>query len=133
MDYFQAVDKKYMARWRAFDEGECVGYLDVWVHSNTPSMIAEISVRPSHRRQGIATNLLRLAKRRFPDLRHSPDRTEMGDAWAQSTGDELPDPEGKLWPPTPEELDNDEWDRFYRISYYIIPSAMSRVLLDSDW
>ena len=126
MEYYRAPDKKYVARWRVYENGNCIGYLDVWLHSLVPPMIAEISVRPSSRRQGIATALLRLAKERFPDLRHSPDRTEMGELWARSTGDELPEDNG-LWPPVPDETDL-SWDEIYYSTYYVVPSALTRLV-----
>jgi len=126
MEYYQAPDRKYIARWRAYENGTCVGYLDVWIHSLAPPMIAEIAVRPSSRRQGVASALLRLAKERVPDLRHSPDRTELGDLWAQSTGDELPET-AVLWPIEPDETDL-QWDEIYYSTYYVVPSALTRLV-----
>ncbi len=52
--------------------------------------ISEIEVNPSYRRQGIATELLKRAREVNPNVRHSDCRTELGDLWARSTGDELP-------------------------------------------
>jgi ribosomal protein S18 acetylase RimI-like enzyme len=51
--------------------------------------ILDINVEPAHQRKGIATALLAEA-RKYGTVVHSEVRTDDGEAWARSTGDELP-------------------------------------------
>lgn len=68
------------------------GYLD-WHRKN--GQIDYIEVNPEHQRQGLATQLYNRAiqisqEQGLKPPKHSPDRTNAGDAWAKSTGDRLP-------------------------------------------
>ena len=71
--------------------GEYAGHLN-WSSSGIRSIV----VAPNLQRQGIGTALWneghRLASEhaRVPKPKHSPDRTEEGDAWARSVGGRLP-------------------------------------------
>jgi GNAT superfamily N-acetyltransferase len=66
----------------------------MWHHKT--GEIGNIEVLSEVRRQGVATSLLGEARRIAGETRgvrpprHSPDRTEAGEAWARSTGDRLP-------------------------------------------
>lgn len=53
--------------------------------------IKDIIVDPEHRRKGIATGLWNYAKAQGFNPEHSDSRTPEGDAWAESTGDYVPD------------------------------------------
>ncbi|WP_432112797.1 GNAT family N-acetyltransferase [Streptomyces sp. S1] len=59
-------------------------------HDLHPYEIAQVTVYAEWRRRGIATRLLREAQKIEPAVRHSTIRTLEGDAWAKSTGDEIP-------------------------------------------
>jgi GNAT superfamily N-acetyltransferase len=65
-----------------------------WHHKT--GEILGIDVHPQFRRQGIATAMLGEARRIAGETRgvrpprHSPDRTEAGEAWARSLGERLP-------------------------------------------
>ena len=72
----------------ATENGERIAYLS-W-HWYTHE-IKGIKVREDRRRQGIATWLLREARREVPDIHHSAIRTEDGDAWAKSLHEPLPE------------------------------------------
>jgi len=52
--------------------------------------INSLSVHPDHQRMGLATELLRRAREINPNVHHSPVRSPNGDAWAKSTGEDLP-------------------------------------------
>jgi len=78
--------------------GEQVGYMD-W---NQHGKLWEIAVKEPHQRKGLATGMWNHAQnvadaasnkgvnKRIPSVRHSQYRTAAGDAWAKSTGDEVP-------------------------------------------
>lgn len=74
-------------------DGKQVGYV-WWMHKT--SRIHDIKVEPDYRRKGIATALWReaqrvaLVTRGVKPPRHSPGRTDDGDAWARSLGERLP-------------------------------------------
>lgn len=54
--------------------------------------ILSVYVSVSYRRLGVATLMLREARRRSrTKIRHSPSRTSAGDAWAASLGEILPE------------------------------------------
>lgn len=55
-----------------------------------PYEITYVFVYSSHRRQGIATEMLRQARLIEPRIVHSPVRSWSGNEWAKSTGDPLP-------------------------------------------
>jgi hypothetical protein len=63
-----------------------------WSHRN----IQKLDVEPEFSRRGLATqmwehgHLLAETQRRVPQPKHSPDRTDAGDAWARSVGGRLP-------------------------------------------
>lgn len=69
--------------------------------ANTGDILG-LGVAPAHRRQGVATAMYREAHRRAvqdPSIhppRHSHARTEAGEAWAQSLGEDLPPRTEKL-------------------------------------
>lgn len=58
--------------------------------------VINIEVDPEHQRQGVATAVWNEAHRlaeenaRIPKPKHSPDRTNAGDAWARAVGGRLP-------------------------------------------
>jgi GNAT superfamily N-acetyltransferase len=58
--------------------------------------IRAIDVEPQYQRRGVATAMYKHAhelaatNRKIRSPRHSPDRTEAGEAWARSLGDRLP-------------------------------------------
>lgn len=57
--------------------------------------ILNVDVDKAHRRKGVATSMLNAAKnisakKGLPPVVHSNDRSDMGDKWAKSTGEELP-------------------------------------------
>lgn len=58
--------------------------------------IQSIDVPPAHKRQGVGTALWNEGQRvasenaKVPAPKHSPDRTNEGDAWARSVGGRLP-------------------------------------------
>ena len=72
-------------------EGGFVGNM-LW----SAKQVRNVMVNESHQRQGIGTALWneghRLAEEnaRIPAPKHSPDRTDVGDAWARSVGGRLP-------------------------------------------
>lgn len=76
------------------ETAKTVAYLS-WLKGE-PHTIMEVRVGKTKaeakrlRRKGIATALYRLAKRREPGIRHSRVRTNEGEAWASSLGEELP-------------------------------------------
>lgn len=53
-------------------------------------VIDKIDVDQEHGRKGIATAMWNWGQEMTPKPNHSGDRTQMGDAWARSTGDSLP-------------------------------------------
>jgi ribosomal protein S18 acetylase RimI-like enzyme len=65
-----------------------------WHHKT--GEIANITVHEPFRRQGVATAMLGHARQLAGETRgvrpprHSPDRTESGEAWARSLGERLP-------------------------------------------
>lgn len=79
----------------AESEGKNVGHL-LW----SSQQVRNIAVSPDMQRQGIGTALWneghRLASEnaRIPKPKHSPDRTNEGDAWARSVGGRLPRRQG---------------------------------------
>jgi hypothetical protein len=74
------------------DDGSVIAEL-AW--NTWTGLIATVRIRPEYRpdfcRKGIATALLGVARHRCPWIRHSPDRTADGDAWARSLHEELPE------------------------------------------
>lgn len=54
--------------------------------------IGNMSVRPNHQRQGIATELLRRAREIEPDLRHSDRLSNDARAWLKGIGEAVPSP-----------------------------------------
>jgi GNAT superfamily N-acetyltransferase len=73
------------------ETGESMGALQWYPHK-----IKQVWTEPEHRRQGVATALWneghRLASEnaKIPQPKHSPDRTDAGNAWAKSVGGKLP-------------------------------------------
>lgn len=57
-----------------------------------PGEIDDIKVNPAHRRKGLATAMYNyaVASGIEPAPRHSPARSIAGDAWARTTGGDLP-------------------------------------------
>ncbi len=83
---------KYTATATAHYGKKVVGTLD-WSPEN--GEIGSVQVDEGHRRKKVATELLRAAKAHtrehdLPPIQHNVIRTDAGDAWAKSTGDELP-------------------------------------------
>lgn len=69
------------------------GYLEWSAVTNSVLQKGEINaiyVTLSLRRQGFATKMYFLAKRIDPSIRHSSDRTVLGDLWARSVGGIIP-------------------------------------------
>jgi GNAT superfamily N-acetyltransferase len=58
--------------------------------------VRNVMVNPEHQRQGVGTAMWNEGQRlaetnaRIPAPKHSPDRTNEGDAWARSVGGRLP-------------------------------------------
>jgi predicted GNAT family acetyltransferase len=57
--------------------------------------IKDVKVRDEYKRTGIATKMLKMAKTearraKQPNIKHSPIRTDEGDAWAKKVGGTLP-------------------------------------------
>jgi GNAT superfamily N-acetyltransferase len=52
--------------------------------------IHDVHVDPAHRRRGLATKMLEMAKSTGHPISHSTFRTKEGDKWAGSVGDKLP-------------------------------------------
>jgi 8-oxo-dGTP diphosphatase len=69
-------------------DGQVVGHLS-WGPGD--DRIGSVWVHPEYRRRGVAEALLHRARWVTPGLSHHPDRTSAGDAWAASTGDEVPE------------------------------------------
>lgn len=76
-----------------------------------PREVANVFVNKQFRRQGVASKMWDMAQQPHPDphdrrgpLRHSPDRTDAGDAWARSVGGEIPEQ-------TPDVEWSAEWQR----------------------
>jgi ribosomal protein S18 acetylase RimI-like enzyme len=67
--------------------GTMAGYL----HWNADTgRIDEVHVEPEHRRKGLATQMYRAALSSGEPIVHSAQRTDSGDAWAQSLDEPLP-------------------------------------------
>lgn len=69
----------------AVEGGRVVGALAVFGHDRS---IARVYVRPSHRRQGIATRLLKAMEHKIGPIRHSDDMTPDGAQWANAVDQE---------------------------------------------
>lgn len=52
--------------------------------------VLSIDVSPSHQRQGLATAMWEMGQQARPRAKHSPERTDVGDAWARKVGGRLP-------------------------------------------
>ncbi|WP_425592352.1 hypothetical protein, partial [Dermacoccus nishinomiyaensis] len=50
-----------------------------------------MGVHPDHRRKGLATEMWQHALSAGVPIKHSPRRSDSGDAWARSVGGDLPD------------------------------------------
>ena len=74
----------------AFQDGQPIGLIQ-WTEDGT---IDFVGVLPAHRRRGIASKLKRAAQDAGYTLKHSPRRTQAGDAWARSFTTELPSQDG---------------------------------------
>lgn len=80
------------------DGGEYIGEITWYVPnpviddlvSVLPYEITYVFIYSTHRRRGIATELLRRAREIEPRIVHSPVRSYSGNEWAKSTGDPLP-------------------------------------------
>ena len=79
------------------ETNEVMGQMTWWGHDNpVPGEIDKIDVGEKFRRQGVATQMLEEARRtsevdkNVPYAVHSTTRTPEGEAWAKSTGDNLP-------------------------------------------
>lgn len=76
----------------ALNEGAPIGKME-WSGRHG---IRKIDVEPEFARRGVATAMWNEAHRlaeqnaRIPKPKHSPQRTEMGDAWARAVGGRLP-------------------------------------------
>lgn len=55
------------------------------------STISKVQVAEKWQHKGMATQMYNKAKEFTPDLKHSDNRTDAGDAWAKSTGDPVPE------------------------------------------
>lgn len=75
-------------------DGDYVGHLK-W-NSRNNNYIRDVFVEANHRRQGVATAMFNYAHevakttRGVQPPKHSPDRTDDGDAWAKSMGKRIP-------------------------------------------
>lgn len=69
--------------------------------------IKDIRVGEPHRRKGVATGMWNYAHQQGFNPEHSDSRTPEGDAWAASTGADVPHNNGIFNPNVKQELDND--------------------------
>lgn len=71
--------------------GREVGHI-IWGREEGPKqgMVSHIFVEKNHRRNGVATEMYRLAKQADSTVKQSDVRTPMGDKWSRSIGDYLP-------------------------------------------
>lgn len=89
---FAITGQRFVHTIQAFKGAEFVGHM-VW----TGILIRDIDVVESYRRRGVATALWNEAQRlaagdpEIPEPRHSPARTDDGDAWAMAVGGALPE------------------------------------------
>lgn len=77
------------------DDGKASDVLGHLHWSSNSGQILDVHVSPQFRRKGVATAMLKAArdvavKTGVPSPVHSDDRSDMGDAWAKSTGEPLP-------------------------------------------
>lgn len=72
---------------RAEHEGQAVGAM-VWTRKSHE--IHNVHVQPDHQRKGLATAMWNMGQELRPKPKHSPDRTESGDAWARKVGGRIP-------------------------------------------
>lgn len=77
----------------AFHKDKRVGWLSWYGGDN--GEIQDVSVAPEHRRKGLATQMMLLARQKASEGRrkppeHSSSRTPEGDAWAKSVGGKRP-------------------------------------------
>jgi GNAT superfamily N-acetyltransferase len=62
---------------------------DIRWHKET-GVIDSLYIKPSHRRQGVATALYHATSQYGPPAQHSDARSEEGDAWAAKVGGHVP-------------------------------------------
>lgn len=83
------VDPDYKSQTlSAHHEGYLGGYIE-W-EPKYEHEIQMIKVYPGHTKQGLATELYRRAKEIDPKISHSPERSDAGEAWARTLGEDLP-------------------------------------------
>jgi GNAT superfamily N-acetyltransferase len=76
------------------NDGDYAGNLEWYSRGN--NHISDIFVEGNYRREGVATGMFNYAHEMAKTTRgvqppkHSPDRTDEGDAWAKSTGKRVP-------------------------------------------
>lgn len=61
------------------------------IHWDENGEIQGMGVHPDHRRKGLATEMWQHALSAGVPIKHSPRRSDSGDAWARSVGGDLPD------------------------------------------
>jgi ribosomal protein S18 acetylase RimI-like enzyme len=89
------MESRPMHELRVYGGGHGMSIGEMAWHHKTGE-IANITVRPEVQRQGVATAMLGHARQLAADTRgvrpprHSPDRTDAGEAWARSLGERLP-------------------------------------------
>jgi len=69
----------------AAHQGQVIGHLTWGPHDDR---IGQLWVHPQYRRHGVADAIYQRARWVEPGLRHHPDRTEAGEAWAASVSDD---------------------------------------------
>ena len=80
---YESADGK-LHRYEARHDGILFGFLVAYFDEGftDETFVADVWVKPSQRRQGVATALLERARQDIPHLRHSSDRTAEGQLWA---------------------------------------------------
>lgn len=81
-----AITNEYLRYTYRDGKGQMLGFLQI----EPTGEIAEVYVKPDHRRKGIATALYAHVRDLHPGIRHSPERTIDGQMWALSVGGVLP-------------------------------------------
>lgn len=79
-------------------DDEKIGELSWYGSGQRYPEIQNVMVKPSHRRQGLATEMLRRAREIDPNLSHSTDLSDEGRAWRDAVGSKTAMPVG----PTPD-------------------------------
>lgn len=91
--HIHPADRKYGGMAPEGEVANPIGNLD-WHHKS--GTIQQVHVEPGYRRKGIATEMFHQARtiakttKGVKPPKHSPDRTDAGNAWARSVGGRVP-------------------------------------------